>query len=81
MSETLTPPPQVHTQAAQPQAPWPGSHDMPHWNLGPLVDAPRFTWKNWFAMLGPGLLMGGAAIGRRRVADGAGRDRRAMAAR
>ena len=30
---------------------------------GPLVDAPRFTGRNWFAMLGPGLLMGGSAIG------------------
>ena len=58
MSETLTTP-----VAAQPQAPWPGSHEMPRWNLGPLVDAPHFTWRNWFAMLGPGLLMGGAAIG------------------
>jgi hypothetical protein len=44
-------------------APWPGSHEMPRWNTGPLVDAPTFTWKNWFAMLGPGLLVGGSAIG------------------
>ena len=44
-------------------APWPGSHQMPRWNTGPLVDAPRFTWKNWFALLGPGLLVGGSAIG------------------
>ncbi len=44
-------------------APWPGSHEMPRWNAGDLVDAPTFTWKNWFAMLGPGLLMGGSAIG------------------
>ncbi len=44
-------------------APWPGSHQMPQWNAGALVDAPRFTWKNWFAMLGPGLLVGGSAIG------------------
>jgi len=44
-------------------APWPGSHQMPRWDVGPLVDAPYFTWKNWFALLGPGLLMGGAAIG------------------
>jgi len=49
---------------AKPQAaPYPGTHDMPQWNVGELVDAPRFTAKNWFAMLGPGLLMGGAAIG------------------
>jgi len=44
-------------------APWPGSHQMPRWDTGPLIDAPYFTWKNWFALLGPGLLMGGAAIG------------------
>ncbi len=43
--------------------PWPGSHEMPRWDGGPLVDAPRFTWKNWFAMLGPGVLVGGSAIG------------------
>ena len=36
---------------------------MPRWETGALVDAPRFTWKNWFAMLGPGLLVGGSAIG------------------
>ena len=30
---------------------------------GALVNAPTFTWKNWFAMLGPGLLVGGSAIG------------------
>lgn len=44
-------------------APHPGSAKMPRWTTGELVDAPHFTWKNWFAMLGPGLLMGGAAIG------------------
>lgn len=36
---------------------------MPRWETGPLLDAPRFTWRNWFAMIGPGLLMGGSAIG------------------
>lgn len=44
-------------------APHPGSRNMPRWTTGELIDAPRFTWKNWFAMIGPGLLMGGAAIG------------------
>src|SRR3984885_1400372 len=44
-------------------APYPGSRDMPRWNVGPLPDAPRFTWRNWASMLGPGLLAGGAAIG------------------
>lgn len=54
-------PPEEQPEAAL--APWPGSHDMPRWNVGQLVDAPTFTWKNWFAMLGPGLLVGGSAIG------------------
>ena len=45
------------------EAPHPGAREMPRWNTGELIDAPTFTWKNWFAMLGPGLLMGGAAIG------------------
>ncbi len=44
-------------------APWPGSHEMPRWEVGHLVDAPTFTWKNWFALLGPGLIVGGSAIG------------------
>ena len=44
-------------------APHPGSQQMPCWDTGELVDAPRFTLRNWFAMLGPGLVMGAAAIG------------------
>jgi hypothetical protein len=36
---------------------------MPRWDTANLIDPPRFTLRNWFAMLGPGLLMGGAAIG------------------
>jgi hypothetical protein len=50
-------------EAAPYVAPWPGSHEMPRWDAGKLVDAPVFAWKNWFAMLGPGLLVGGSAIG------------------
>ncbi len=45
------------------EAPYPGSKQMPRWNVANLVDAPIFTRKNWVAMLGPGLLAGGAAIG------------------
>jgi hypothetical protein len=45
------------------EAPYPGSRQMPRWNIGQLVDAPVFTGRNWLAMLGPGLLAGGAAIG------------------
>ncbi len=44
-------------------APHPGSHQMPRWNVGELIDAPKFTSKNWVAMIGPGLVMGASAIG------------------
>lgn len=44
-------------------APYPGSKAMPQWNVAELPDAPAFSWKNWWTFLGPGLLMGGAAIG------------------
>ncbi len=43
--------------------PYPGSKDMPRWTSGELIEAPRFTWKNWVGMIGPGLVMGAAAIG------------------
>jgi hypothetical protein len=45
------------------EAPHPGSQDMPQWNTGELIEAPKFTWRKWRMLLGPGLLMGGAAIG------------------
>lgn len=46
-------------------APWPGSHEMPQWNVAELIDAPefKFTAKNILAMIGPGLVMGAAAVG------------------
>lgn len=46
-------------------APWPGSHEMPRWNVAELIDAPefKFTLKNILAMIGPGLVMGAAAVG------------------
>src|SRR5258708_35954779 len=44
-------------------APHPGSMQMPQWNLGELPDAPHFHWRNLWQFLGPGLMMGGAAIG------------------
>ncbi len=47
----------------QPTVATPGSQDMPAWNTGELIDAPKFTSRNWFALLGPGLIMGGSAIG------------------
>jgi hypothetical protein len=44
-------------------APHPGTKAMPQWDTGELIDAPRFTWKNILAMIGPGLVMGASAIG------------------
>ena len=45
------------------QSPHPGVASMPRWDTADLVEPPRFTIRNWFAMLGPGLVMGAAAIG------------------
>jgi hypothetical protein len=36
---------------------------MPQWDTAGLPDAPKFTIKKWAGMLGPGLILGGAAIG------------------
>src|SRR5262245_16553788 len=36
---------------------------MPAWGRGELPDAPRFTYRNWAQLLGPGLVLGGASIG------------------
>jgi hypothetical protein len=43
--------------------PTPGSQAMPPWTRNELVEAPVFTRRNWFAMLGPGLVMGASAVG------------------
>ncbi|HIA61863.1 MAG TPA: hypothetical protein EYM79_00930 [Planctomycetes bacterium] len=45
------------------QAPWPGDKTMPQWDTAGLGDAPKFSLKKWAGMLGPGLILGGAAIG------------------
>jgi Mn2+/Fe2+ NRAMP family transporter len=44
-------------------APWPGSHRMPRWHVDELIAPPRITWRTMAAMLGPGIVAGGAAIG------------------
>jgi Mn2+/Fe2+ NRAMP family transporter len=36
---------------------------MPPWDKGELPDAPKLTLRSWAMLLGPGLVMGGAAIG------------------
>jgi hypothetical protein len=41
----------------------PGSTEMPPWDVGELPEAPRLTLKSWTLLIGPGLVMGGTAIG------------------
>jgi hypothetical protein len=43
--------------------PHPGSPKMPRWEAGDLPDAPSLTLRSWTHLLGPGLVMAGAAIG------------------
>lgn len=45
------------------EAPHPGSKQMPRWDTGELIDAPRFKWRNILGLIGPGIVMGAAAIG------------------
>ncbi|MBS0264174.1 MAG: Nramp family divalent metal transporter [Planctomycetes bacterium] len=52
-----------HSPTQTSVAPHPGSREMPRWNVGELPDAPQFHWSSVWQFLGPGLLMGGAAIG------------------
>ena len=35
----------------------PGDKSMPQWDTGGLIDAPKFTFKKWIGMLGPGLIL------------------------
>lgn len=35
---------------------------MPRWDTGELINAPRFTGRNWFSLLGPGLVVAAASI-------------------
>ena len=39
------------------------AHDMPPWEHGDLPESPRLTLRSWALLLGPGLVLGGAAIG------------------
>jgi hypothetical protein len=43
--------------------PHPGSQAMPRWDAGTLPEPPRFTARSWAMLLGPGIVMGGSAIG------------------
>src|SRR5688500_7655309 len=40
-----------------------GGGGMPPWERGELPEAPRLTLRSWALLLGPGLVLGGAAIG------------------
>jgi hypothetical protein len=60
MSVTTTP---STTREAPFVAPHPGSPKMPQWDTGELPEPPAFTGRNWAMLIGPGLVMGGAAIG------------------
>ncbi len=53
----------VEGSNASNEAPYPGSKRMPRWNLGELPKPPKVGFGNVLGMLGPGLLMGAAAIG------------------
>lgn len=44
-------------------APHPGTKAMPRWDVGELIEPPKFRWRNWTMLLGPGLVSGAAAIG------------------
>src|SRR5687768_6198483 len=40
-----------------------GSGKMPAWDVAELPESPRLTGRSWAMLIGPGLVMGGAAIG------------------
>ena len=63
MAEASTAPRLQHDDPSRLSLPGPARTRCRAGTPGALVDAPTFTWKNWFAMLGPGLLVGGSAIG------------------
>lgn len=44
-------------------APHPGTKTMPRWDVGELIPAPVFRWRNALFLIGPGLVAGAAAIG------------------
>jgi Mn2+/Fe2+ NRAMP family transporter len=62
----MTPPSQSEGAASGSdleRAPYPGSKRMPRWGLDELSEPPKIGFKNFLGMMGPGLLMGVAAIG------------------
>ena len=57
--------PTVHSEPESTggEAPHPGSREMPRWDMGTLAEPPKFGLKQLPLLLGPGLVMGAAAIG------------------
>ncbi len=55
--------PSEQRESTETLAPYPGSKAMPRWGLGELPEPPKIGLKNILGFLGPGLLMGVAAIG------------------
>ena len=55
--------PESQENQEQELAPYPGTREIPRWNLGELPEPPKFAWRNILLLLGPGLFMAGAAIG------------------
>ncbi|HWL10018.1 MAG TPA: Nramp family divalent metal transporter [Planctomicrobium sp.] len=45
------------------EAPYIGSRQMPRWTTGELAEPPIFGWRQIPMLLGPGLVMGAAAVG------------------
>jgi len=63
------PTPEQATSPSAPQkskdweAPYIGSRDMPRWETGELAPSPIFSWRRIPTMIGPGLVIGAAAVG------------------
>ncbi len=45
------------------EAPYIGSRQMPRWTTGELAEPPVFGWRQIPTLIGPGLVMGAAAVG------------------
>src|SRR5215204_1054110 len=63
MNNLHQPPPEKPANSLKFEAPHPGSAAMPRWTEGELIEAPRITWRNSLALIGPGLVMSASAIG------------------
>ncbi|WP_437205938.1 Nramp family divalent metal transporter [Planctomicrobium sp. SH664] len=59
----MTPDESADTLPPDAVAPYPGMKNMPQWELGTLSPAPIFTWRQLPLLIGPGLVLGAAAVG------------------